>query len=176
MKTSKKNMVKIALLAVVFAIAFVGCDNGSTKKCDITNHAIDDDLSCGHSAKIYGYVNLDGGSKIPIYRMSGVTDAEMVTSVAKAIAGYALLTQLQKDDLVDKIDEIRITPISASSSYTYTTINGKKVVAYKHNRPDTGVQSLFINIGDGTITLAQVQPNDGIRLAGQTVKAACYPV
>ena len=64
------------------------CDCTLKPVCQITNHAIDDDLSCGHSAKIYGYVNLDDGGKIPVYRTKAVTDTQMVGVVSNVQAGY----------------------------------------------------------------------------------------
>jgi len=169
----KKNLWIIALVAII-TIGIIGCggddDNSSSVVCNCNpkDHlGIGETCDCGGincncTLKVYGeIVDARTGTNIKIYRNGDVSDTEMTAAVANAVAGYGLLNEMEENNLVGKIDEIHIAPITfigppngilSTPSFSYTIQNGKKVVTYRHNRPDYGVQSLFIDIGDGTFT------------------------
>jgi len=124
---------------------------------------------CTCTLRVWGQIDDNTyGNHFKIYRNGEVTDAEMTAVAANITAAYAALDGATKMGLPGKIDEVHITPVS-EASYTYTTVNGKKVLAFRHNRSQSGIGNLFINVSSGSLMLAQLMQLDNSK---ETVRLA----
>jgi uncharacterized repeat protein (TIGR02543 family) len=127
-----------------------------TPSCTITNHAIDDDLSCGHTAKEYGKIN-----GIPVYRNEGVSDADAAAAYGRLVAAYA-------EDFGPNKPKVNSTNISQFLIISGSTpsLNPGTPAKSVFNIPVSFTQPQMEGVLQGlTGGFAMLRSNDAIRLA-----------
>jgi len=160
MKLTKKQIVALLIspLAAV-AIACGDSDNGDSKcECPEKEHLGIDEVCCERdncecTLKIYGWVVDDQGVeefKFPIYRQGDVTDME--NAVAKVIEAYVSLDPLSKNNLRNKIKEVRILP---GNDRTRTIEDGQFIINLGEERSAASMESYFRQTADAVGDLAK---------------------
>jgi uncharacterized membrane protein len=116
-----------------------------TPDCTITNHAIDDDLSCGHTAKVYGTIN-----GIPVYRTKAVTETQATAAYTVALAGYNSMTA---GALKDKIATTKVSQIVIDTADDCTVDGSKWLIKVAYNNTSSQMRDLFGGVAGSVITM-----------------------
>jgi len=142
---------------------------GSRLRCHVICGVLGDNMpNCDCKPYVYGeVVNARTGLNIKIYRNDNVSDEEMTTAVANAIAGYGLLNEVQENGPVSKIYEIHTAINTLSPSSSYKMVNGKKVLTYRCGRNADTVCSLLLDIATGELVIALSKVDIMIKMAKQ---------
>ena len=192
----KKNHIDIVVILSILVLitVFTACDNDNNDKndpvlckCDPKTHlGINETCNCGATAgycdctlQEYGSITDLDGNIIKIYRVAGITDAQITdaNTVANIQNAYDELYDPHKEDFAGKLKEIHI--IGADGGvYTYVQAGDKYILGLRLNLSEEVITGRFQRVANGTLatTAAVVQQSarDTVRLTKAPFDAKAF--